>query len=443
MAVIKFIKASMVACLALFFSSAVHAVPDIQHWTSSQGAKVYYVHAPGLPIVDLQVTFNAGSARDGQLSGLSSLTNHLMAMGAGDLDATMIAQRFEGVGAEFSQGSDRDMAWLKLRSLSQEKWLSPALDTLQQIVSRPAFNAKDVERERKRYLNSLKREKQNPEAVAKRIFYKTVYGDHPYASMPDGTEDTIKAITVADLKQFFKRYYVSRNATLAIVGDISRKDAEAMVERLLKQVPAGEEAPLLPKVKELKSGQVIRVAHPSTQTHILMGQPGNYRGDPDYFAMYLGNHALGGSGLVSRLSDEVREKRGLSYSVYSYFSPLARKGVFMAGMQTRNDQVDQAVKVLRKTIKDYVDQGMTEKELFASRKNITGGFPLRIDSNKKILGYLAVIGFYKLPLNYLADFNDRIEALTLKQIQETMRRRLHAENMVTVIVGGEKATRDQ
>lgn len=442
MVAIKMLKVMVLAGLALF-AGLVHAVPDIQHWKSAKGAQVYYVHAPGLPIVDVQITFNAGSARDEKLSGLSSLTNHMLGMGAGGLDATKIAQRFEGVGAQFSQDSDRDMAWLKLRSLSQDKWLTPALDTLALILSSPNFNSKDIERERKRYLISLKREKQNPDSVAKRIFYKAVYGDHPYANMPNGTEETIKAIRTADIKQFFSRYYVARNATIAIVGDITRKGAEAMVERLMKQVPAGEEAAVLPKVKELKSGQVIRVSHPSTQTHILMGHPGNYRGDPDYFAMYVGNHALGGSGLVSRLSDEVREKRGLSYSVYSYFSPLARKGVFMAGMQTKNDQVDQAVKVLRQTIKEYVDNGMTEKELFASRKNITGGFPLRIDSNKKILGYLAMIGFYKLPLSYLADFNKRIEALSLKQIQETMRRRLHAQRMITVIVGGEKAVASQ
>ena len=442
MVVIKIVKAVLIMGLTAL-ASVAHAVPDIQTWKGAQGAQVYYVHAPGLPIVDLQVTFNAGSARDGKLSGLSSLTNHMLGMGAGGLDATEIAQRFEGVGAQFSQDSDRDMASLKLRSLSQQKWLSPALDTLELILAQPDFNKSDVERERKRYLSSLKREKQNPGSVAKRIFYKAVYDDHPYANMPNGTEETLKAITVDDLKQFFKRYYVAKNATIAIVGDLSRKDAEALVERVMKRVPSGEAAPLLPKVKELKSGQVIRVAHPSTQTHILMGHPGNYRGDPDYFAMYLGNHALGGSGLVARLSEEVREKRGLSYSVYSYFSPLARKGVFLAGMQTKNDQVDQAVKVLRQTIKDYVDNGMSEKELFASRKNITGGFPLRIDSNKKILGYLAVIGFYKLPLTYLDDFNKKIESLTLKQIQETLRRRLHADRMITVIVGGESAAPSQ
>jgi zinc protease len=161
-----------------------------------------------------------------------------------------------------------------------------------------------------------------------------------------------------------------------------------------------------------------------------------YRGDPDYFALYVGNHALGGSGLVSRLSDEVREKRGLSYSVYSYFLPMARKGPFIMGMQTRNDQLDEGLKIMWKTLRDYLDKGMTQEELVDSRKNITGGFPLRIDSNSKILEYIAMIGFYNLPLTYLDDFNKNVETPTLERIRQAMRTRLHPDKMVTVIVGG-------
>ncbi len=437
MVIARVVKLMVLAGLTLL-TSVLHAAPDIEHWQSPSGAQVYYVHAPGLPIVDLQITFNAGSARDGVQSGLSSITSHMLGMGAGGLDATMIAQRFEGVGAQFSQDSDRDMAWLKLRSLAQGKWLDPAVNTLALILSDPNFDKQDFERERKRYLNSLKREKQDPGSVATRIFYKAVYGNHPYANMPNGTEETLQSMTVADLKRFFGKYYVARNATVSIVGDIERKAAEALVARVLKKLPGGEAAAALPKVEELQKARVIRIAHPSTQTHILMGHPGNYRGDADYFAMYIGNHALGGSGLVSRLSDEIREKRGLSYSVYSYYLPLARKGVFQVSMQTRNDQAEQGLKVLRKTMQEYVDKGMTAAELQASRKNITGGFPLRIDSNKKILGYLAMIGFYKLPLTYLDDFNNNVEAVSLQQIQDTMRRRLDVERMVTVIVGGDQ-----
>lgn len=413
----------------------VQAAPDIQHWQTHQGAKVYFVQAADLPIVDLQISFDAGSARDGKLSGLASITNHMLAMGAGDLNATQIAQRFENVGAEFSNGLDRDMAWLKLRSLSERQWLDPAIDTLALLISKPAFNQKDFEREKKRYLLSLQREKQDPGSIASRALYKAVFRDHPYAEMPSGTEETIKAIKPADMRQFFKQYYVANNATIALVGDLDRKAAESLVNKLLKQLSPGEKAEPLPPVVELDKEKVIRIQYPSSQSHILIGQPGTYRGDADYFALYVGNHALGGGGLVSRLSDEIREKRGFSYSVYSYFMPLARKGLFQIGLQTKNEQVDEAIKVVRKTVSDYAKNGMTGKELEASRKNITGGFPLRIDSNKKILGYLAMIGFYNLPLSYLDDFNKRIDELSLSQINKALGRRLHPDKMVTVIVG--------
>jgi len=438
MGIIKMKMRNFLLILACLQITSVQAAPDIKHWTSKKGAQVYYAHAPGLPIVDLQISFNAGSARDAKLSGLSSLTNHMLGMGAGDLDATKIAQRFETVGAQFSHSADRDQAWVKLRSLSQEKWLESALDTLALVLEKPNFTQADFLREQKRYLISIKREQQNPSKIAARSFYKAAYGDHPYAQMTNGTEKTIKALTTGDLKKFYSKYYVASNATVAIVGDLDRKAAEKLIDKVLNKIATGKAAKSLPVVPELKKSKTIRISHPSTQTHVYMGHPGNYRGDPDYFVMYLGNHALGGGGLVSRLSDEVREKRGLSYSVYSYFGPLARKGLFQVGMQTKNDQVDLGIKVLRQTIKDYLDKGMTEKELIASRKNITGGFPLRIDSNKKILGYLSMIGFYKLPLTYLDDFNKKINAISLNQIHETLRRRIHPDKMVTVIVGGDK-----
>jgi zinc protease len=169
-----------------------------------------------------------------------------------------------------------------------------------------------------------------------------------------------------------------------------------------------------------------------------MGQPGVRRGDPDYFALYVGNQILGGGGLVSRISEEVREKRGLSYSAYSYFLPMRADGPFVLGLQTRNDSADEALKVLRQTLVDFRNDGPTGKELEAAKRNITGGFPLKIDSNSDILGYIAMIGFYKLPLDYLDTFNGKIEAVTAKQIRDAFQRRVDPDRMVTVTVGRSK-----
>ncbi len=413
-----------------------HATPKIQHWRTSNGAKVLFVRSPGLPMVDMRVVFHAGAAHDGSKGGVASLTSDMLAMGAGNMNADQIARHFDDLGAQFGSGAERDMAWLTLRSLSDPKLLDPAVDTLATVLTRPAFPAADFAREQKRTLAALEQEEQSPQAVATRAFYKALYGDHPYANMPIGTKDSVKALTRQDLIDFYKRYYVGRNALVAIVGDLDRSAAKALAERAVGGLPAGEAAAAIPPVPALKAAKVVRIKLPTTQTHILIGQPGDYRGDPDYFVLYVGNHALGGGGLVSRLSDEVREKRGLSYSVFSYFMPMARKGPFMMGAQTRNEKTDETIKVMRETLDKYLKQGISAKELKASKENITGGFPLHIASNKDIVGYLAMIGFYGLPLDYLDAFNGKIEAVTRKQIDSAMRARLHPDRMITVIVGG-------
>ncbi|HEY9198412.1 MAG TPA: pitrilysin family protein, partial [Gammaproteobacteria bacterium] len=222
-----------------------------------------------------------------------------------------------------------------------------------------------------------------------------------------------------------------------IVGAVDRAAAERLASEAVRALPAGEPAPALPDVADPAHAREQRIAHPSSQTHIQLGQPGMTRDDPDYFPLYVGNYVLGGGGLVSRLSEEVREKRGLSYSVYSYFMPMAERGPFTLGLQTRNDQSAEALTVLRETLAKFVADGPTEKELKAAKDNITGGQALRIDSNRKILEYLAVIGFYQLPLDYLETFNGKVEAVTLEQVRDAFKRRVQPERMLTVLVGGE------
>jgi zinc protease len=178
-----------------------------------------------------------------------------------------------------------------------------------------------------------------------------------------------------------------------------------------------------------------RIAHPASQSHILLGYPGIKRGDPDLFPLYVGNYVLGGGGFVSRLTEEVREKRGLVYSVYSYFMPMAEPGPFQLGLQTKKDQAEDALKLVKETLDNFIKNGITEAELKAAKANIIGGFPMRIDSNSKILDYLAVIGFYKLPLNYLDEYNSNVEKVTVAQIKDAFSRRLKTENFVTIIVG--------
>lgn len=411
------------------------AIPTIQQWKTTNGTRVYFVPALELPMVDVEVTFAAGSARDGEKHGLATLTNGLLSEGANGLSADQIAEQFENLGAKFSNSVDRDMASVSLRSLSEEQLLQPALHLMALVLAKPDFAATDFERIRQQMLASLEQQEQSPDDVARKAFYQAVFGEHPYAYLSDGTVEDITALTREDAQAFYQRYYVANNTIIAIVGALTRPQAEQLAQTLVSSLPTGEPAPALPSVKELTEDKTIHIDFPSTQTHILMGQPGMARLDPDYFTLFVGNHILGGSGLVSFLTKEIREQRGLAYSVYSYFSPLQTKGAFIAGLQTRNSQRAEALEITYKTLKQFIENGPTAEQLDLSKKNITGGFPLRIDSNSDIVGYLSAIGFYQLPLDYLQVFNSKIMAITREMIQETFQRRLHLDKWVTVTVG--------
>ncbi len=424
------------ALLALVLpAQCLWAGPQIQSWNTTNGARVLFVQAPDLPMVDIRVVFDAGSARDGSRPGLATLTNSLLTDGAGEWDANQIAQRMEAVGAELGAGSLRDMAWVSVRTLSADKNFATAVETLTAVLESPRFRADDLERNRQAMQVALRRDEQSPATVAKKAFFEALYGNHPYASDSGGTQASLAAMTRDHVVAFHQQYYVGRNAIVAVVGALDRTQAERLAERITARMPAGEPAPELPGVEGLSEAEASNKVFPSSQSHILMGQPGMHRGDPDYFILYVGNHIFGGSGLVSLLSEEVREKRGLSYSVYSYFSPMRRDGPFILGAQTQNAKVQQALDVMRETLQRFIDQGPTEQELTAAKQNITGGFPLRISSNSKIVEYLAMLGFYDLPLDYLDTFVGKIEAVTREQIKDAFRRRVHPDRLVTVVVG--------
>lgn len=413
------------------------ATPEIQHWQTRNGTRVYFVESHELPMVQLSLVFDAGSARDPDgRYGLALMTNHLLKEGTDSISTDQVAERFERLGAEFSTDSGRDMASMSLRSLSADDKLGPAVDLFAQLAAKAAFPEKSLAREIQRLLVGFRHKQQSPGDLASDLLMKTLYGNHPYAHPNEGDPGHAKRITRDDLKAFHQQYYVGRNAVLAIIGALSKREAKKLAERITGGLAEGKAAPALPEASADVKAQTQRLKFPSTQSHLLIGQVGMHRKDPDYFTLYLGNYILGGGGLVSRLSTEVREKKGLAYSVYSYFWPMAQDGPFIMGLQTENRHVEQARKIVNRVLKEYIDKGPTPEELEAAKRHITGGFALRIDNNKKIAGYLAVIGFYRLPLTYLEEFPQRIEAITAREIQDAFRRRVRPANQVTVIVGG-------
>jgi len=435
----KLVKNISLVALFLVVPTNVSASPEIQHWETSKGARVYFVASNDIPMVDLRIVFDAGSARDEKIAGTAVMTNGLLAEGAAGDSAQVLAEKFEAVGAQFGNGSLKDMAWLSLRSLRDDKYLRPALNNLQSILVHPDFPKTAYKRELERLKISVKAKKQSPNAIASDRFFAEMYGKHPYASPSSGTEESLQKLKIEDLKAFYKKYYVASNAVVSVVGQLTRAEAEELVNDLFAQLPSGNAAKELPEVLPLKKTKTIHIDFPSTQSTVMMGQVGIARGDVDYYSLYLANHAFGGSGFGSRLMEEVREKRGLAYSAYSYFSPMHQAGPFQIGLQTRNDQVDETLKIVRLELDKYVKQGPGEDELQDSLKNITGGFPLRIDSNKKITEYLSVIGFYDLPLDYLNTFVANINKQNTNKVNDALKRRIDPQRMLTVIVGAKKS----
>lgn len=420
--------------IGMLFSQWAFATPEIQHWETSNGARVYFVPSNEVPMLDLRIVFDAGSARD-TIGGTALMTNGILSEGAAGDTSQILAEKFEAVGAQFNNGALKDMAWLGMRSLREDRYLRPALINLKNILSYPDFPGVAYKRELERLKISLQAGKQSPSNIASLTFYRELYGNHPYAKPSEGTEESLAKLSLQELKSFYKKYYVASNAVVAIVGQLTRPEAEKMVEELLANLPRGEKASALPEVAPLGQSKTIHIDFPSAQSTVMMGQVGLARGDKDYFSLYLANHAFGGSGFGSRLMHEVREKRGLAYSTYSYFSPMRQAGPFQIGLQTRNDQVAEALNIVRRELVKYVEQGPQVDELKDSLKNISGGFPLRIDSNKKIAEYLSVIGFYGLPLNYLNTFVDNFNQLDKTSVDNALKRRIQTDKMLTVIVG--------
>lgn len=430
------------AALLVITTSAARATLPIESWTLPNGARVLFVENRALPMVDVSVDFPAGFSRDAkESSGVASMTLGIMRLGAGGANESQIASRLADVGAQMGTRFDADRAGYSLRTLSSERELEEGLSVLAAVIQQPAFPQDVLEREKARLSAALKEAGSKPESIAERAFYTAIYRGHPYGLRGSGEISTVATLQSADLERFHRTWYRSDWAIIAIMGDVSRAQADAIARRMTDGLPraAGRVEPL-PTVDSLQAAVMKSIEHPASQSHILMGQPGIRRDDPDYFALFVGNYVLGGGGFASRMVEEVRQKRGLAYSAYSYFSPLAEQGVFQIGLQTKKEQAAEALQVVRDTVSRYVDEGPTARELDAAKQNLVGGFPLRIDSNRKIHDYLGVIGFYHLPLDYLDQFVQRIEDVTIEQVRDAFRRRVHPDRMVTVVVGGAART---
>lgn len=428
---IKHFLMAALLCLPLSAQAAL----AIQNWQTPQGARVYFVESHELPMLDISVDFPGGSARDpAGKEGLAQLTHGLLDQGAGGLSDTEIAHRLADVGAELGGAFDRDRAGVTLRTLSSSAEKTAALELLARVLQQPEFPQAVIKREKQRLISGIREAEADPGTVADKAFYRALYGTHPYAHDEAGDPAAIEKLTRGDLQTFYRAHYSAPNAVIALMGDISRAEAEAIAVRLAAGLSKAARVAELPQPAPAPVSDA-RIAHLSTQSHVLVGAVGMARGDPDFFALYVGNYVLGGGGFDSRLMKEVRDKRGYAYSASSYFIPMQAAGPFQLGLQTKTEQTDAALKVARDTLRQFIAEGPSEAELTQAKSNLTGGFPLRIDSNKKILDYLSVIGFYNLPLDYLDTWVSKVNAVDVAAVKQAFARRLDADKLVTVVVG--------
>lgn len=429
-------KTLFFALLCFCLSGLASAGVKIEHWTTANGARVYFVATEALPILDVQIDIPAGSAHDpAGKSGLASLTRSLLDAGAGVLGEEEIAGRVADLGIRLGGGVDSDRTSLTLRTLAAPEQRNGGIALVRSLLAAPTFPEAVLVREKARSIAAIEEAATRPDTIAAKRFAAALYPEHPYGR--SATAESVAAITRDDVVDFHRSRYTATGAVISLIGAISRAEAEAIATELAAALPSTETLPALPAV-EAPAGSIVRIVHPSTQAHIQVGMASVRRSDPEYYALLVGNYALGGGGFVSRLMKEVREKRGYAYSVYSYFGPKKLEGPFQIGLQTRREQADAALKVVDAVLDEFLRTGPTAAELKAAKQYFVDGLALRIDSNAKLLGYLSAIGFYELPLTYIDDYPRLINAVTAEQVRAAFVSHVRKDKLVTVIVGTEE-----
>lgn len=433
----------LVSSIAMLLAAQAYAVLPIKEISLSNGTKAYLIQTNALPMIDIEISIDAGSRYDPKnQSGLAALTAAMLTRGiswqSGTLNEAQQADAIAELGASISASASGERTIVRARSLSKPELFNPLLQLLVASVSKPIFDQSILIREKQRVSSAIQEGDTKPEVVLQKQFRQAVFGNYPLAR--SSSIESIAAIQEGDLKRFHQDFYRQDRVIVNLVGNIDHAGAKQIAEQIIGALPAkGPTIPVLPPLErspiEPESQRVIRIPFQTQQTHIAMGMTAIPRDNPDYFPLLVGNYVLGGGGFVSRLVGEVRDKRGFAYSVFSYFQPGRDTGTFEAGLQTRNDQADQALKVLQETVARFIEDGPSEAELAAAKANLINGYPLRLDSNRKLLDNLSAITWNQLPLNTLDIWTQHVAAVKKDDVRNAFKRHLDMRRMISVLVG--------
>ena len=418
--------------------------PAVQSWQTTQGTPVLFVASPILPMVDVRLTFDAGSARDSEIMpgayGLAHLAANLLDEGTRSQTADQIAATFEQVGTQFSASAYRDMFVVEIRSLSAVQPLQTSISQLLALLQDAQFPADSLARVKQNQLVGQKQRFDSPAAIAGIRFFREVYADHPYAQPSSGTASGIARVDSALLQQFKQRYLVNQNLNIAITGALDANQARQIAQQLADALPAGQHAAALPQ-PAMQTARIVRVPYDSEQTHIMIGQPAVSRLNPAVPALMVGNEILGGGDFNADLMRALREQRGLTYGVYSGFGLTRSQGPFSISYSTRADQAETSLQVTRDTLTQFLRQTPDRQRVEEVKMGLLNGYPLSLASNAAINGTLSMMGFYGLPVTYMADYPQQIASVTPPQIQAAFAAHVRPEQLVTVIVGRTDAGR--
>lgn len=421
-------------------------IPTIQQFKTKAGVPVRFVQTTALPIVDIDLRFNAGSARDGSISstgfGIANMTATMLTQGSKRLDENEFTRAVETLGINLNSSAYKDMFIVSLRSLSDDKHLLPAVDLMTQMLSEPAFDDSILARNKARLLVGLQQQKQDPNSLASIAFSEALYGEHPYAHPSAGTLESVPTIEKQQLIDFKNRYLVAANASVAITGNLTLEQAKKLAEDITSKLPKGQPATELPEPKPLSQAKHIHIPFPSTQTTVLMGQLGDKRAtDPQSqqkqtnFA--VGNEVLAGGDFNARLMTEIRQNLGYTYGISGSMNPMLARGPYQIGFSTRNDKARAAIDASLAVINDTLEKGITSTEMRLTTDNLKNSFPMGFASNAGINGLLGMMNFYQLPNSYLTDYVKRVDQVKLSEVNQTMQDTLKPDDFLIVTVGQE------
>jgi zinc protease len=395
-----------------------------------------------LPMVSIELLIDAGSRHDApKQEGLANLTARLLTYGTKRRTALQISDTLDFIGAGLSAGCGEDLATVSMTMLKKD--LATGLELLVEVLTQSTFPQEEIERQKQSIIASIKAREESPGDIAQVRFAAALYPESPYGRPVEGSEASVRGLEQQSIRAFYERYYRPNRTILSVVGDISHQEIAQALNEAFRSWTKGE--PATPPVTPSKVGsaETIRVNKDLTQANIILGHEGVGRENPDYYAIQVMNYVLGGGGFASRTLDSIRNERGLAYSVYSYFSAEKGHGTFELVMQTKNETVLEAIRIAKAEIHRMREELITEGELSDARDYLTGSFPLRFDTNRKVANFLAQVEYFQLGLNYPDRYPDLIRRVTREDVRRVAQTYLKPEKLITVIVANQKKIGDQ